>query len=206
MNQMMNGMFADPFQMSPFGRASSLMSQFNQFPSMMQQVQAMPGNGTSFVSSSFISYSSNGNNPPQVYEETKMNHFGPGGVREERHTVRDSRTGVQKMKLGRHIQDRGHVMERSKNHYTGDEEENNEYINIEEEEASQFQQEWSSRMSRNHSGRFIEAPRPVPQQRLAIMAPQSPVQCSSSTSFNVEPKKMKPIKQKQTMKNKKPKK
>ncbi|OTF81402.1 Myeloid leukemia factor-like protein, partial [Euroglyphus maynei] len=156
MNSMMGGMF-DPFALTPFGRPGQnmMMSPFNpmnQFQNMFQQASQMQANpGTSsYVSSSFVSYSSNGNQPPQIYEETKMNHVGPGGVREERHTVRDSRSGVQKMKVGRHIQDRGHVMERSRNNYTGDEEENNEFINIEEEEAPQFQQEWSSRMSQGY--------------------------------------------------------
>lgn len=176
MNQMMGGMF-DPFAMTPFGRpGQNMMSPFNhmnQFQNMFSQASQMQANpGTSFVSSSFISYSSNGNQPPQVYEETKMNHVGPSGVREERHTVRDSRTGLQKMKVGRHIQDRGHVMERSRNNYTGDEEENNEFINIEEEEAPQFQQEWSSRMSRAYpNGQQQQYLQQAPQRtRLAITA------------------------------------
>lgn len=169
MNQMMGGMF-DPFAMTPFGRpGQNMMAPFNpmnQFQNIFQQASQMQANpGTSFVSSSFVSYSSNGNQPPQVYEETKMNHIGPGGVREERHTVRDSRSGLQKMKVGRHIQDRGHVIEKSRNNNTGDEEENNEFINIEEEEAPQFQQEWSSRMSRAY-------PNGGQQQQYLQQAPQ----------------------------------
>lgn len=219
MNQLMGGMFPDPFNMNV--TRPMAMNPFNplgQFQNMMQQtvnmnmgMQNAPG---SFVSSSFVSYSSNGNNPPQIYEETKMNQYGPGGVREERHTVRDSRTGLQKMKIGRHIQDRGHVMERSKNHYTGDEEENNEFINIEEEEAPQFQQEWTSRMASsrpNYDVRCIQGPQGPRAPRLAITAGPShqiteiPATCSTSSTANENSRSKLKIKS-PTLKNKKSKK
>jgi len=116
-------------------------------------------------------------NPPQVYEQTHSNRMGPGGVREERHSVRDSRTGLQQMSIGRHINERGHVIERSQNRYTGEEEESNEYVNIEEEEAPQFNQEWNSRMGssgssshHHHHHRHIQAPRREPV--LAITGPE----------------------------------
>ena len=168
MNQMMGNMFNDPFSMSPFGMRGSpmnmmgMISPFGGMPNMMQMMQqnnGMPNGSSSFMQSSFVSYSSDGVNPPQVVEQTHMNRYGPDGVKEERRTMRDSRTGVQKMSIGRHIDERGHVMERSRNHHTGEEEENNEFINIEEEEAPQFQQEWSNRMgsgSRHSNHRYIQ--------------------------------------------------
>lgn len=174
MNQFMGGMFNDPFALTPIGMNRSL-TPFGGFPNMMMgpnpvaMMQAAGGPGTSFYSS-VVSFSSDGNNPPQVYEETNMNRIGPNGVREEKHTVRDSRSGVQKMKIGRHIQDRGHVIERSKNHHTGDQEENNEFINIDEEEAPQFNQEWTQRMSRGYGApshhHYLQGPSSAP--RLAI--------------------------------------
>lgn len=117
----------------------------NGMMSMMQQQASSNAPGT-FVQQQFVSYRSDGVNPPEVVERTHMNRVGPGGVREERRTLRDSRSGVQQMSIGRHINDRGHVMERSRNRRTGEEEENQEFINIEEEEAEQFQNEWSTRM------------------------------------------------------------
>lgn len=212
MNQLMGDM--SPFNaLTPFGHGP-FMSPLNQFQNMMQQQSfGMPNsNGSSFVSSSFVSFSSDGSNPPRVYQETKMNQIGPNGVREERHSVQDSHTGLQKMKIGRHIQDRGHVIEKSKNRYTGDEEENNEFINIEEEEADQFQNEWSSRMNahyRANGQQYLQGPRGQP--RLAITAGPSsrndsspfnycPAPTSSHNSSNESKKyKIKPI-----LKNKKP--
>lgn len=192
MNQMMGnmgGMFGhDPFAMTPFGMRPpnrSLATPFAAFPSMMPSLQAMSNMGNmtnnpgSIVSSQFISYSSDGVNPPQVVERTHLNRVGHGGVREERRTLRDSRSGVQQMSIGRHINDRGHVMEKNKNHYTGEEEENNEFINIEEEEAPQFNNEWSMRMERpfngNSSQRFIQAPPRRSEPVLAITGPDAPV-------------------------------
>ena len=46
--------------------------------------------------------------------------------------MRDSETGVQRMAVGRHINDRGHVMTREHNVRTGDQEQNEELINLDE--------------------------------------------------------------------------
>jgi len=182
MNQMMGnmGMFNDPFGMNSFGmrRPGMNSSPFSMMPMIMNpmamQNMSASNNSPGTFMSSIVSFSSNGVNPPQVYEQTHSNRVGPGGVREERRSVRDSRTGLQQMSIGRHINERGHVIERSKNRYTGEEEESNEYVNIEEEEAPQFNQEWSSRMGggssshHHHHHRHIQAPRREPV--LAITA------------------------------------
>lgn len=47
-------------------------------------------------------------------------------------TVSDSRTGVRKLEIGRHIGERGHVLEKEQNYNTGDSEEREDLINIEE--------------------------------------------------------------------------
>jgi len=127
-------------------------------------------------------------------------------VRETRKTVRDSVSGLQSMSIGHHIRDRGHVMERSRNHYTGDEEQNEEYINLEETEAPQFNEEWQTRMSSAYRGH--------PSSHLAIghrphghrSAPQQlalPSSQSSNVSQNMQKNKMSQKKQKDK-KNKKP--
>lgn len=168
MDQMMNNLYGGMGQQmsqsssrqlmaSPFGGMSGgrILTPMVGFPSLiipsgmgmglnmgmnMQMPQGGGGGGGSFYSSSMVI--SNGH---QVYESTHSNVVNSNGVREERKTVRDSRTGEQSMSIGRHIHERGHVIEKKKNNYTGDEEENNEYINIEEEEADQFQREWQSK-------------------------------------------------------------
>lgn len=47
-------------------------------------------------------------------------------------SVQDSRTGLQELAIGHHLNERGHVVEKKKNRYTGDEEENHEFINLED--------------------------------------------------------------------------
>ena len=47
-------------------------------------------------------------------------------------SVRDSATGVQKMSVGRHIGDKAHTITKEKNARTGDEEENVDFVNLDE--------------------------------------------------------------------------
>lgn len=172
------GMHNPMGMMSPFGGLNGMMS-------MMQQQASSNAPGT-FVQQQFVSYSSDGVNPPQVVERTHMNRVGPGGVREERKTLRDSRSGVQQMTIGRHINDRGHVMEKKKNRRTGEEEDNQEFINIEEEEAEQFNNEFNSRMGQSsRSGRHGQ--HLIQQQSsrapvLAIAGPEDHYSHSSASS------------------------
>lgn len=49
--------------------------------------------------------------------------------------MRDSESGLERLAIGHHIWDRGHVMERSRNRRTGDREERQDYINLEESES-----------------------------------------------------------------------
>ena len=53
-------------------------------------------------------------------------------VKETRRTVRDSNTGLEKIAVGHHLNDRAHVIERSRNARTGEANENQEYINLDE--------------------------------------------------------------------------
>lgn len=46
--------------------------------------------------------------------------------------MKDSESGVEKIAIGHHIQDRAHVIKKSKNAKTGDEEMNQEFINLDE--------------------------------------------------------------------------
>ena len=113
---------------------------------------------------------------PQVYQATTTTRTAPGGVREVHQSVSDSRSGVRKMAVGRHLGDRGHVLEKEENVRTGDLEEREDFINIDEggikislfrkainnflfyffaEEAQQFNEEWQQRAAArsHHAGR-----------------------------------------------------
>ena len=46
--------------------------------------------------------------------------------------MRNSTTGEEKMSVGRHIGERGHVIERRRNRQTGDSEENVDLVNLDE--------------------------------------------------------------------------
>ena len=68
----------------------------------------------------------------KVYQASTTTHTAPGGVREVHRSVQDSRSGVRKMAIGRHLGERGHVVEKEQNFFTGDAEEREDFINIEE--------------------------------------------------------------------------
>lgn len=53
-------------------------------------------------------------------------------VKETRKALKDSESGLEKMAIGHHIHDRAHVIKKSRNNKTGDEELNQEFINLDE--------------------------------------------------------------------------
>ena len=110
----------------------------------MMSFSSMPGQSVSY-SSKVMTFSNDGTGKPQVYEQTSSQVCGPGGVRETKETVRDSRTGLQEIKVGRHINDRGHLQAKKRNAFNGDEEEEEEYLNLEEEELPTFNEEYNSK-------------------------------------------------------------
>lgn len=50
--------------------------------------------------------------------------------------MRDSESGLERMAIGHHIGERGRVMERSRNRHTGDREERQDFINLDESKSS----------------------------------------------------------------------
>lgn len=177
MNSMMSSIFSDPFGMfNPFdamsgnlGGQSALTGGF-QHPQMQQHRHAalmpfgfppMPNmnrllsgdlsdntGGASFSSSRVVTMTQGPDGRPQVYEASSSTKTGPGGVRETQKTVQDSRTGVKKMAIGHHIGERAHVIEREQNVRTGTQEERQDFINLDEDEAEDFDREFTHR-SRN---------------------------------------------------------
>lgn len=53
-------------------------------------------------------------------------------MKETRRSVQDTQTGLQEMAIGHHLNERGHVIEKKKYRYTGEEEENHEFINLDD--------------------------------------------------------------------------
>lgn len=49
------------------------------------------------------------------------------------------------MAIGHHIGDRAHIIEREQNLRSGDQEERQDFINIEEDEAEDFNREWEQK-------------------------------------------------------------
>ncbi|XP_017768826.1 PREDICTED: myeloid leukemia factor isoform X2 [Nicrophorus vespilloides] len=171
MNNMMNSLFTDPFGMmnTDFNANRSLahhhhhrnsisnihnaLMNFNSFSPIHNFNRLLTGSldslsppaphaAHSYSSSTVVSMTSGPDGRQQVYKATSSTRTAPGGVKETQRTVCDSRTGTKKMAIGHHIGERAHIIEREQNLHSGDQEERQDFINIEEEEAEDFNQEW----------------------------------------------------------------
>nr|XP_054768986.1 myeloid leukemia factor 2-like [Lytechinus pictus] len=157
----------NPMAMSPFGMMG-MNPMFADMNSMMGNMQrhmervANDPNSHCFSSSSVMSYSNTGDGAPQYYQASSSTRQAPGGIRETRKTVRDSMVGVDKMAIGHHIGERGHVIEKSRNSRTGDQEEKQDFLNIDESDAHAFDSEWKHRTGGHRGGgRSVGASRPT---------------------------------------------
>merc|ERR1712002_773393 len=97
----------------------------------------------SYSHSSVYSYTSDGQGPPKVFQAASEERRGPGGVRETKKAVKDSESGVQRMAVGHHLGERGHVVERSHNLRSGEREEKQDFIGLTEEDGATFNEEWT---------------------------------------------------------------
>ncbi|KAF5296208.1 hypothetical protein FQR65_LT19839 [Abscondita terminalis] len=146
MNNMMNSLFGDPFDcmgMRDFGapaltfggRAASqnsLLPFGGNFP-MMPNINRLLSNsldslgdphGHCYSSSTVVSMTSSGpDGRPHVYKATSSTRTAPG--------------------------ERAHIIEREQNVHSGDQEERQDFINLDEEEADDFNREWETRTYRN---------------------------------------------------------
>nr|XP_008543045.1 PREDICTED: myeloid leukemia factor 1 isoform X3 [Equus przewalskii] len=124
----------------------------------MQEVQrnfghlSMDPNGHSFSSSSVMTYSKVGDEPAKVFQASTQTRRAPGGIKETRRALRDSDSGLEKMAVGHHLRDRAHVIKKSKNNKTGDEEVNQEFINMNESDAHAFDDEWQNEILKYKPG------------------------------------------------------
>lgn len=157
----MPGMFGDmgfgqdPMMQPPGGHGMSMLPHGFMSPmSMMmdpfqhmQQAMSMANDGHnnsgfSYCSSSVVSYTTDEHGRQQVYQSSNEVKQGPGGVKETKSSVRDSRTGHQELAIGHHLYDKGLVKKKSKNAYTGEVEQCEDFIGIDETEADAFERNW----------------------------------------------------------------
>lgn len=154
MNNMMNSLIANPFGMfgaldsiagpSLAGPRGGLSLMPHMGPNMHMNRLLNSNEGTMYSSSSVYSMTS-GPDGPQVYQATSSTRAGPGGIKETRKTVQDSRSGTKKMAIGHHIGERAHIIEREQNVRTGEQEERQDYINLDDDDAEDFDREFQTK-------------------------------------------------------------
>lgn len=105
-------------------------------------------NSHSFSSSSVMTYSKVGNEPAKVFQACSSTRRAPGGIKETKRAIRDSESGLEKMAIGHHIQERGHIVEKKYNNRTGEKELNQDFKNMDESEAQAFDEEWQQKVSK----------------------------------------------------------
>lgn len=161
-NHMMNNMLTDPFRMfgmpgmGGFPLAPMRQMHGASFPGMNlnRLLTGNPDGGVSYSSSSVFSVMSSGTDGrPQVYQETSSVRNGPGGLKETRRTVQDSTTGKKQMAIGHHIGERAHVIEKEQNLHTGEREEREDFINLDEEESEEFERDFQQKARQMVAGR-----------------------------------------------------
>ncbi|KAM9852822.1 LOW QUALITY PROTEIN: myeloid leukemia factor 1 [Aulostomus maculatus] len=136
---------------NPFGMFDSLTASMrNRMDEMNRNFEntGMDSNTHSFSSSSVMTYSKVGDEPPKVFQASSSTRRAPGGIKETRRAVKDSESGLQQMSIGHHIQDRGHVVEKKFNKKTGEREFNQDFQNMDESEAQSFDDEWQQGLSK----------------------------------------------------------
>lgn len=117
----------------------------------MQQAMTMANNTNgafSYCSSSVTSYTTDEQGRPQVYQQSREIKQGPGGVKETKEAVRDTKSGHQELAIGHHLYDKAHIKKKSRNVLTKEEEQGEEFVNVDESEAESFEQAWA-RQARN---------------------------------------------------------
>ncbi|XP_033113708.1 myeloid leukemia factor 2-like isoform X2 [Anneissia japonica] len=155
-------------QMAPFGMFDMFSGMNRMMADMHQnfgQLASNP-NAHTYSHSSFTSYSNTGGGAPNIYQATSSTRQAPGGIKETRRSVRDSASGVEKMAVGHHINDRSHTIKKSRNARSNDTEEEQEFVNLDESDSRAFDEEWQAKtrhhrtavQDRTHSSRRRHTP------------------------------------------------
>jgi len=136
-----------------FGGMQRMMADMHKQMQDAQELASQPNfDGQSYVSSTFQSYKSNGREAgeqPTVYQAHSSTSTGPGGLKETRRAVHDSRTGEKRVEVGRHLGDRAHIMERKYDARKAEQLENHHYRGIGNDEETRFDSEWQARAAEN---------------------------------------------------------
>ncbi|XP_002734803.1 myeloid leukemia factor 1-like [Saccoglossus kowalevskii] len=145
--------------MAPFGMFDDMFANMNNMMTSMHQnfdrgISTNP-NAHTYSQSSVMTYSNVGDGAPKVYQASSSTRTAPGGIKETRNSVRDSQSGTERMAVGRHIGERGHIVEKSRNRRTREEEEHQEFLNLDEDEAPQFNNEWRDKAYASRSNRSV---------------------------------------------------
>ncbi|XP_017284434.1 myeloid leukemia factor 1 isoform X2 [Kryptolebias marmoratus] len=167
-----------------------IQNPFNMFDNMMANVRnrmeemhrnfentSTDSNTHSFSSSSVMTYSKVGKELPKVFKAVSSTRHAPGGIKETRQAVKDSESGMEKMKIGHHIKNRGHVVETKYNKKTGEEELNQDFQNMDESEAQSFDDEWQQEVSRfqpSHPMSCLREPPARAAHQAALPGPELP--------------------------------
>ncbi|XP_030263624.1 myeloid leukemia factor 1 isoform X4 [Sparus aurata] len=153
-----------------------MRNSFGMFDNVMSnENMSTDSNAHSFSSSSVMTYSKVGNEPPKVFQASTSTRRAPGGIKETRRALKDSESGLEKMAIGHHIQDRGHVVEKKYNNKTGEKEFIQDFQNLDESEAQSFDDEWQQELSKFQSSgpmSRLEEPRLRGAHRAAIAGPE----------------------------------
>lgn len=165
----------------PFAAMGMGMPNINNIMESMMNGAAAPGgnNCHMYSSSSVMSMTTGPDGRPQVYQATSTSRGGPGGVREVRKTEADSQSNTRKMAIGHHIGDRGHVIERESRN--GEMEEKQEFLNIDEEDASRFNEEYRNKVTQFAGNPSIEY---SPRHRNANRHPYNTTNVPAITNSN----------------------
>ncbi|XP_073351004.1 myeloid leukemia factor 1 [Pagrus major] len=160
---------------NPFGMFDNVMSNMRNRMHRNFENMSTDSNTHSFSSSSVMTYSKVGNEPPKVFQASTSTRRAPGGIKETRRALKDSESGLEKMAIGHHIQDRGHVVEKKYNKKTGEKEFIQDFENLDESEAQSFDDEWQQELSKFQSSgpmSRLEAPRLRGVHQAAIAGPE----------------------------------
>ncbi|XP_061575344.1 myeloid leukemia factor 1 [Cololabis saira] len=165
-----------------FGNTDMMSNPFGMFDNMRANMrnrtddtQRNSENAHSFSSSSVMTYSKVGNEPPKVFQASSSTRRGPGGIKETRQAVKDSESGEEKMSIGHYIQDKGRLVEKKFNKKTGQKELSQDFQNMDESEAQSFDDEWQQEVSKFQSSAPLSSlrePPPRAAHRAALTGPE----------------------------------
>ncbi|XP_070561573.1 myeloid leukemia factor 2-like [Ptychodera flava] len=139
---------------------SAMMSSFSRhMKNMIDHIEkgAMSGNPDAhhFHQTSVSHYARDDKGEPSYYQASSSTRTAPGGIKETKKALRDSRAGIEKMAIGHHIGDRGHIVGKSRNRRTGEDNEHQDFVNMDESDAPTFDKEWRDKTKSFHSTRAI---------------------------------------------------